>query len=120
MANIAATNVCWNRTANLGGNMDNSKAKAEDVTCNINFDKEIALKLFNDESMLWSRDFRPSTSIAHAMEVEAKMFRRGQQVNIIRGQPSGVFRVWFTGHKVKSSESLPEAICRAALAALEE
>jgi len=83
----------------------------------MNLDKEIALKLFNDESMLWSRDFRPSTSIKHAMEVESEMFRRGYTITIVRYLDGG-FGVEFKSGAVEMFKSLPEAICRAALAAL--
>lgn len=64
--------------------------------------------------------FQPSTNIAHAMEVEAEMFRRGFQFELWH-EPAGYYRAEF--YKSEStgkarSESLPEAICRAALAAL--
>lgn len=65
-----------------------------------------------------------STNIEHAMEVEAEMFRRGLSIWMTHDYHTG-YNVWFehesgANFQECSSESLPEAICKAALAALEE
>jgi len=71
---------------------------------------------------IYRDSFRPSTNIQHAMEVEAEMFRRGLTIVIVR-QDNGSFDVAFEYEGMDgnwlNSKSLQEAICRAALAALE-
>jgi len=72
--------------------------------------------------------FEPSTNIQHAMEVEAEMFRRGFDISHFHHNKEKdtewEWEAMFTKNNwVKSDQfgkSLPEAICRAALAALEE
>lgn len=71
-------------------------------------------------------DWSPSTNIQHAMEVEAEMCRKGYRINIQHFDPDGSWIVFFAKYTSNLdearwehiSESLPEAICLAALAAL--
>jgi len=70
------------------------------------------------------KEWRPSKQIMQAMEVEAEMFRRRFEIFISRHGASFEVGFYKIGHHNTVSdvmeESLPEAICRAALAALEE
>lgn len=72
----------------------------------------------------WYAEVPPySTNIEHAMEVEAEMRKRGYYIDM-EGLPWGWDVTFNTsediGDSTISSGSLPEAICKAALAALEE
>jgi hypothetical protein len=68
-------------------------------------------------------NWNPEVNISHAMEVEAEMFRRGFYIRPQRGN-DGAFYVGFTRRgewtPVQKSESLPEAICLAALNAVND
>jgi len=67
--------------------------------------------------------WEPSINIQHAMEVEAEMFKLGYEISINR-EEDGDYEVGFYSEAMNyfpvHDKSLPEAICRAALAALEE
>jgi len=103
----------------------------------MNLDREIAEKVMGWTGVVWNPSGhwmgspkgggwkqipKYSKSIARAMEVEAEMFRRGLTIVIVR-QDNGSFDVAFEYEGMDgnwlNSKSLQEAICRAALAALE-
>ncbi len=97
-------------------------------------DKETAEKVMGwkvddlgtfDKNGVWENidDWLPSTNIEHAMEVEAEMFKRGFVI-MIDHEIGGQFEVsFFAGDCSKPdavADILPEAICKAALKAINQ
>ena len=80
--------------------------------------KNNILTVWQNGGRIWS----PSTNIKHAMEVEAEMFRRGYETSIHHDELFGwEAQFIFSGREishVNEIDTLPEAICLAALEAL--
>jgi len=103
----------------------------------MSMDREIAEKVFGFEYVIHTEDgYRKdyykepngskrsliechfSTEINYAMEVEAEMFRRFGAVTFMHTRSGWMVVIY--GHNSAVAESLPEAICKAALAVREQ